>query len=568
MTGARAYETAKESAMTEQMTPIFGIDLGTTYSCVAYVDEYGRPAVVPNSAGDRTTPSVVQFDGAERIVGKEAKNSLLLYPDATVELIKREMGNPAYTFYYDGQKYTPEEISSYIVRKVVQDAAQYTGHAIQDVVITCPAYFGIPEREATARAGAIAGLNVRSIINEPTAAAIAYGVHEQADQVILVYDLGGGTFDTTMIEIKDGNITVICTDGDHFLGGRNWDEIVVTYLAREWQREAGSAEDPLDQSETLQDLFMRAEQAKYTLTQRDRAEVSVTHNGQRARVTLTREKFDELTDSLLTRTVELTRQTLAEAARRGYARFDQLLLVGGSTRMPQVARRLREEFGVEPKLFEPDEAVAKGAAIFGQKLMLDQEIRIRIAEATGVAPESVAVEATAQHVIEAAQEAVARDYGLQLGSVRKQAETTIVNVTSRSFGVVAWSTSLQREVVSNLIQRNDPLPAAANQRFGTREPNQLTALIQIVDNLSSDAQYDPPPASRLIAEAELRLPAGLPTGSPVEITFDLNEQGRLTAHARELTGGQTVEVEIETELGASEEELREAAARSQSITVS
>ncbi|GAB4568842.1 MAG: Hsp70 family protein [Anaerolineae bacterium] len=554
--------------MSEKATPVFGIDLGTTYSCIAYVDEYNRPTVVPNSAGDRTTPSVVQFDGDERIVGKEAKNSSLLYPETTVELIKREMGSKEYTFIYDGQKYTPEEISSYIVRKLVQDAEQYTGFTIKDVVITCPAYFGIPEREATARAGQIAGLNVRSIINEPTAAAIAYGVLDQQNQVILVYDLGGGTFDITMIEIKGGNITVICTDGDHFLGGRNWDEIVVTYLAEEWQRQTGAVDDPLDSPETLQDLFLRAEQAKYALTQREKTDVSVTHAGQRARITLTREKFDELTEALLSRTIELTKQALAEAARRGYNRFDQLLLVGGATRMPQVSARLQAEFGIEPKLFEPDEAVAKGAAIYGQKLMLDQEIKIRIAEATGTAPEAVDVAEAAAPVVEAAVEEIAREYGLQLGAVKKQAETTITNVTSRSFGVVAWSTQHQREVVSNLIRRNDALPASATQRFGTRETGQSSALIQIVDNLSSESQYDPPPASRLIGEAELRLPPGLPAGSPVEITFELDEQGRLHAHARELTGGQEVEVDIETELGASEEEIAAAEARARSLVVS
>lgn len=554
--------------MSEKATPIFGIDLGTTYSCIAYVDEYNRPAVVPNSAGDRTTPSVVQFDGEERIVGREAKNSSQLYPDSTVDLIKREMGSQEYTFYYEDQKYTPEEISSYIVRKVVQDAELYTGFEIKDVVITCPAYFGIPERDATARAGQIAGLNVRSIINEPTAAAIAYGVHEMQDQVIMVYDLGGGTFDITMIEIKGGNITVICTDGDHFLGGRNWDEIIVTHLAEAWQRETGAVDDPLDSRETLQDLYLRAEQAKYALTQRDKTDVSVSHGGQRARITLTRDTFDELTGALLSRTVELTKQALAEAERRGYTSFDELLLVGGSTRMPQVAARLEAEFGVTPKLFEPDEAVAKGAAIYGQKLMLDEEIKIRIAAATGAAPEEVEVAAAAAPVVEAAQQDIAREYGLQLGAVKKQAETTITNVTSRSFGVVAWSTQLQQEVVSNLIRRNDPLPATATQRFGTREMSQSTALIRIVDNLSSEGQYEPPPASRLIGEAELTLPYGLPAGSPVEITFTLDEQGRLHAEAVETTQGQNVEVEIETELGATEAEIAAAEARAQSIVVS
>lgn len=205
--------------MTEQNT-IFGIDLGTTYSCIAYVDESNRPTVVPNSAGDRTTPSVVQVSGEEVIVGKEAKNSSMLDPEETVDMIKRSMGKDEPREIGD-KFYTPEEISSFVLRKVVQDAQQYTGKKITDVVITCPAYFGIPERNATQKAGEIAGLNVRSIINEPTAAAISYGMNEESDKVALVYDLGGGTFDVTIIKIEGSKIIVVCTDGDHNLGGRN-----------------------------------------------------------------------------------------------------------------------------------------------------------------------------------------------------------------------------------------------------------------------------------------------------------------------------------------------------------
>lgn len=240
--------------MTQQTTTVFGIDLGTTYSCIAHIDEYGRPATIPNAEGDRTTPSVIFFDGESRIVGKEAKNNAVLYPDQVVELVKRQMGQSDWVFFYDGKEYTPEEISSYIIRKVVGDAETALGISITDVVITCPAYFGINEREATAKAGEIAGLNVRSIINEPTAAAISYGLHEELDQVVLVYDLGGGTFDITMIDIKSGEVNVIATGGDHHLGGRNWDEIVVNYLAEQWMTITGSGEDPLDDLETVQDL--------------------------------------------------------------------------------------------------------------------------------------------------------------------------------------------------------------------------------------------------------------------------------------------------------------------------
>ncbi len=552
----------------QQPAPIFGIDLGTTYSAIAYIDPYNRPTVIPNAAGDRTTPSVVQFAGAERIVGKEAKNNVALYPDSTVQMIKRYMGSPSYTFIYDGVTYTPEEISSYILRKLVQDAEQYTGLTIKDVVITCPAYFGIPEREATARAGEIAGLNVRSIINEPTAAAIAYGIAEQSDQVVLVYDLGGGTFDVTLIEIKDGNITVVATDGDHFLGGRNWDEALVAFLASEWQRETGAADDPTDSLETLEDLLLKAEVAKQALTTRAQTDVRVVHNGLTARVTLTREKFDELTQHLLDRTVELTRQALAEAAKRGYTHFDQLLLVGGATRMPQVAARMMAVLNTEPRIYEPDEAVAKGAAIYGQKLALDEEIKIRVAAALGVEDETtVDVSAADAALVGQVQRQIAEARGLQLGAVQTLAAQSIRNVTSRTFGIVAWDPAQSKQVVSNLILRNDPVPAEVTREYGTRDANQESVLIQIVDNLSSDAIYDTD-GSRDIGSAELTLPAGLPAGAPVAVTFRLDEQGRLHMTARELTGGREVEVTIQTEAGSPAAELEKAAERSKSLVIS
>ena len=543
--------------MSEQKPVIFGIDLGTTFSCIAHVDEYNRPSVIPNAEGDLITPSVVQFSGNERIVGKEARNSSPFYPDSTVQMIKRHMGDSAYLFEYEGQTYSPQEISSYIVRKVAQDAAQFTGVDVTDVVITCPAYFGIAEREATADAGQIAGLNVRSIINEPTAAAIAYGLHESDDQVVMVYDLGGGTFDVTMIEIKGGDITVICTDGDHFLGGRNWDEAVVTYLAEEWQKDTGSMDDPLDSFETLEDLFIKAQAAKHALTQREQTDVRVVHLGQVARITLTRAKFDELTQHLLARTIEFTKRVLQVAADRGYDKFDQMLLVGGSTRMPQVTERLQDELGIEPKLYEPDLAVAKGAAVYGHKLALDEEIKIRAADKMGVASETVALDALPEDVLREAQEDVAREAGLQVDVVAALSNKTITNVASHSFGVVAWDPSQSRDVVSNLIVRNTKVPADATQTFGTKEANQLSVLIRIVENLSYDkrAEIDD---SREIGNAELSLPPMLPAGSPIEVAFQLDDQGRLRMLAKERAGNRDVEVTIQTEGGISAEELAEA----------
>ena len=245
--------------MSDGLKRVYGIDLGTTYSAIAYVDEHGKPVIVPNQESERITPSVVLFDADSIIVGNTAKESAKVEPHRVVSRIKQHMGDPNFVFQYEGQAFSPEDISSFVLRKVVGDAEIALDDKITDVVITCPAYFGTPEREATANAGRLAGLNVRAILNEPTAAAIAYGLEQGEDQTVLVYDLGGGTFDITMIEIKDRLIRVICTGGDHRLGGVLWDEAIVMYLAEQFRTQTGEAADPLDDPEVLNDLFLQAE---------------------------------------------------------------------------------------------------------------------------------------------------------------------------------------------------------------------------------------------------------------------------------------------------------------------
>jgi molecular chaperone DnaK len=551
---------------------IFGIDLGTTYSCIAYVDDFDQPVVVPNLEGQATTPSVVLFDDDTRTVGKEAKNSAVLHPDQVVEMVKRQMGDSVWRYEYQGQDYSPEEISSYILRKVVGDAAQYLGrddaHPITDVVITCPAYFGINQREATARAGALAGLNVLEIINEPTAAAIVYGLHNQGDQVVLVYDLGGGTFDVTMIEIKAGAISVIATGGDHLLGGRDWDAAIVNYLSEEWKNETGSYEDPTVTAETLQDLWQKAEEAKMSLTSRPKVQVPVMHASQRAGITLTREKFDELTAPLLERTIEYTRSMLDTAREKGYTRFDQLLLVGGSTKMPQVKARLMQEFGMEPKMFDPDQAVAKGAALYGQTVMIGQQIQIKIAEKTGAAPEQVNLDEIDTRMIEQAQQEVAAESGLRLAAVKRAAQTSITNVASHSFGLVTTDMRTNREVISNLVLMQEAIPCSVQRTFHTMEANQTSAEVRIMENNSTEPTDPDIASAKEIGNAEMDLPPNLPDGAPVEFTFELNRDGRLHVIGREPRSGKTIELDIQTTEGMSQEEFQEAKARSKRLVIS
>ncbi|MFD0535875.1 Hsp70 family protein [Actinomadura luteofluorescens] len=305
------------------------------------------------------------FESGENVVvGQTAKDTAVLEPDNVVSLIKRDMGRDV-TRPIHGIDFTPEEVSAFILLKLATDARTTTGEEARDVVITVPAYFGVAERDATRKAGRIAGLNVIDIVSEPIAAAITYGVlNPETDRTILVYDLGGGTFDTTIIALREGHIEVVCTDGDHELGGADWDARLVEHLAERFRAEHPGAGDPLDDRQTEQQLRRDAEDAKKALTTRTSHTVRVMHGGRVASVEVTREKLEELTKDLLDRTVEITGRTLATAAEKGVEDYDDLVLVGGSTKMPVVAARLQTELGLAPRLQDPDLAVAKGAALY------------------------------------------------------------------------------------------------------------------------------------------------------------------------------------------------------------
>jgi len=547
--------------MNNQFKKVFGIDLGTTYSGIAYIDEHGKPVIVPNMENQRITPSVVFFDGDNIIVGEVAKENAKLYPNEVVTLVKRSMGEPNFLFEYQEKNYRPEEISGYILRKRVNDAKQHLGEEITDVVITCPAYFGINEREATRLAGEIAGLQVRQILNEPTAAAIAYGtVENDNEKVVLVYDLGGGTFDITMIHVKSDAIDVICTGGDKELGGKDWDDRIIQHLVEQFQAQTGSQEDILDDHDTLQELQLSAEKAKKTLSQREKAPIIVTHSGERAKIELTRDKFDEITQDLLERTMSLTQDMLAEAQKKGYNSFDEFLLVGGSTRMPQIMARVEQAFPtVKPKIFDPDEAVAKGAALYGWKLSINDELVRRVTERTGK------LEKDKIEIPEEIAQSVAADTGFTLEAV-KSANMAIRNVTSKSFGVVALNQDKKKEVV-NLILKNTTVPAEVTERFGTELANQDTVEIRIMENEVSDNKLEPEQAIE-IGTASLELPSLLPANSPIDISFRLNEEGRLEMTAVEITDDRKISVSIETSSVIQGEELEEAKARNQNLVIS
>ena len=358
------------------MGKVIGIDLGTTNSCVA-VKEGDNVTVIPNPEGQRTTPSVVAFtkDG-EILVGQLAKRQAIVNPDRTIMSIKRSMGTDK-TVTVDGKAYTPQQISAMILQKLKKDAEEYLGTAVTDAVITCPAYFTDAQRQATKDAGTIAGLNVLRIINEPTAACLAYGVNlEKGDHKIMVYDLGGGTFDVSILDVGDGVFEVLSTAGDNLLGGDDWDNAVVEWLAAEFKKSDGI--DLLKDKMAAQRLREAAEKAKIELSSMQETTISLPFitadaNGPKhLELKLTRAKFEDLTRSLLDKTITPVKTAMKDAGLEA-SQINKILLVGGSTRMPMVQKLVTELMGKEPsKGINPDECVAMGAAIQGAILAGEQ----------------------------------------------------------------------------------------------------------------------------------------------------------------------------------------------------
>jgi molecular chaperone DnaK len=539
---------------------VYGIDLGTTYSCIAHVDEYGKPLVLPNSDNELTTPSVVYFESSENIVvGSAAKEVSEIYPTQVVSTVKREMGNPDWKFEYNDKEYTAQEISSFILEKVVKDAKENIGEEISDVVITVPAYFGVNEKEATKQAGELAGLNVLAIIPEPTAAAISYGMDNEEDSVVMVYDLGGGTFDITVIEIKDKLIKVVSTGGDHQLGGKNWDERLAQYFASAFEEETGiDSEELLNDMETWQELLKQAEDAKKKLTSKEKTTLRVSHDGDKVTIELTREKFNELTQDLLERTISLTNDVLENIKEKGYQTIDKILLVGGSTYMPQVREKLNSEYSYQIEIHDPNQSVAKGASLYGWKLALKEEIKWQIAEETGQNVADIDLDNVNQEIKEKATEKIAKTSGISLGNVKKMVETTIINVTSKSFGVIVVDANMQQKIF-NLIKVDDEVPTSITKELPTAYDGD-NADLSCYENIERFGPDDAPlelDTSKLIGEVLLEFGEVLPAGSPIEITFKLSEDGLLEVYGRDLTKLKDIQVSFQTSSIISKEKLEE-----------
>lgn len=540
---------------------VFGIDLGTTYSCIAYVDETGRATVVNNSEGTNTTPSVVNFASPSQVVvGQVAKENAVIDPDNTISLVKTLMGKTDFAISYNGEDKSPEEVSAYILRKVAEDAGKMLDTEVKDVVITCPAYFGTAERTATKNAGIIAGLNVLEVISEPTAAALYYGcAREQEEKTILVFDLGGGTFDVTIMNISSEKIEVICSDGNHELGGKDWDEAVMRYLAEEFISQTGF--DGEFDEYAQQDMRLKAEKAKQQLTSRDQVPVMLDAAGLRARINLTREKFDEITSALLGEAIEKTESAIDVAKEKGY-NIDEILLVGGSTRMPQVTKAIVDRFGMEPKILDPDEAVAKGAAIHAVNVYVNNQKSLEPGD----------VGETTVNVGGATKEINADDYKEELAV---QPEMMSIGGKTRQV-VVATTKSFAIEVLingeskcCNMIIKNEPMPngsISVTKEFGTNVANQESAELIVYESDFMEETFDVD-RDFVLGTATLELPGNLPAGSPIQVTFTLSTEGILEVSGVDKTTGREVHATMQAKGIMAEEKVDELKEKSKQMVV-
>ena len=485
------------------MSKIIGIDLGTTNSCVS-VMEGGQPVVIANAEGSRTTPSVVAFtkDG-ERLVGQVAKRQAVTNPERTVISIKREMGT-GYKVSIDGKEYTPQDISAMILTKMKETAESYLGEKVTEAVITVPAYFNDSQRQATKDAGRIAGLDVKRIINEPTAASLAYGLDKEENQKILVYDLGGGTFDVSILDIGDGVFEVLSTNGNTRLGGDDFDQRIIDYVADQFKRENGI--DLKQDKIAAQRLKEAAEKAKIELSGTTTANINLPFitadatGPKHLDVTLTRAKFDELTADLVEATIEPMRKALKDAGLT-VDQVNKVILVGGSTRIPAVQEAVKKITGKEPfKGINPDECVAIGAAIQG---------------------------------------------GVLAGDVK---DVLLLDVTPLSLGL-----ETEGHIFTRLIDRNTTIPTSKSQVFSTAADGQTTVEINVLQGERQMA-YDNKSLGRFQLTGIAPAPRGVPQ---IEVTFSIDNNGIVNVSAKDKATGNEQQITITASTNLTEEEINQ-----------
>ena len=486
------------------MSKVIGIDLGTTNSCVA-VMEGGEAVVIPNAEGNRTTPSVVAFSkSGERMVGQTAKRQAITNPDRTIASIKREMGSD-HRVNIDGKSYTPQEISAMILQKLKSDAEAYLGQPVTEAVITVPAYFTDAQRQATKDAGKIAGLDVKRIINEPTAAALAYGVDKEQTQKIMVYDLGGGTFDVSILEIDDGVIEVLATAGNNRLGGDDFDQCIMKYLVSEFKRTDGI--DLSGDKVAMQRLKEAAEKAKIELSGVTSSNINLPYitadatGPKHLDVTLTRAKFNELTGHLVDATMGPVRQAMSDAGLKA-SDLSKVLMVGGSSRIPAVVEAVKSFTGSEPfKGINPDECVAMGAAL---------------------------------------------QAGVLTGDVKG---LLLLDVTPLSLGIETMG-----GVCTRLIERNTTIPVKKSQIFSTAADNQTSVEVNVLQGEREMAA-----ANKSLGRFHLDGIAPARRGVPqIEVTFDIDANGIVNVSAKDLGTGNAQHITITSSSNMSKEDIEKA----------
>jgi molecular chaperone DnaK len=518
---------------------VYGIDLGTTYSAIARISDLGAPEVIASFEGDLTTPSVVYFEGpGAAIVGTEAKRVAIADPDNACLLIKRQMGTQ-HPQEFHGEVFSPEAISAMILRELVSAANQESGGGVSKVVITVPAYFGVQEREATRQAGVMAGLDVVGIVTEPVAAALSIGGGGDRVETVMVYDLGGGTFDTTIMRIGDGRVEVVAVDGNRTLGGADWDEALVELLLERFVASAALGDDdPRFDEEFMLDLRLGAEETKKTLTRRDSATSRLSYDGNKASIEVLRTEFEAATRHLVMQTIEISKRTLETAEQKvpGLT-VDRVLLVGGSSRMPMVKAALQDELGWAPQDTDFDLAVAKGAAIYGQAAI--DEVLI-----TGDEGNPVDVHA---------------DAAPKLFLPGRSSTLTIQNVLSRGIGVELARPTDSSAYVFFLAHANDSIPMTSEAlHAGTVRDDQTSVDIKMYEQ-SGERESEVVADNRLLKEAELPIPAGLPAGAPIDIFLGVSGEGLITMRAVDVTAGEEVELQATVSVLSADEIVEETA---------